>query len=104
MSHFSTIKTKLKDKSILLEVLNQINVKSFGSLPLCKELYLPARHLGLAPAHETLDLDIKVKKWASIAKDYLDLESFRKLLLPPKSINKTINFLPKKESESILLF
>ncbi len=87
-----------RHEKILFEVLDQINIKSLGSLPLCKDLYLPARDLGLAPAHEILDLDIKVKKWTSIAKDYLDIESFRKLLLPPESNNKTVSFLPKKES------
>ena len=87
-----------RHEKILFEVLDQINIKSLGSLPLCKDLYLPAKDLGLAPAHEILDLDIKVKKWTSIAKDYLDIESFRKLLLPPESNNKTVSFLPKKES------
>ena len=90
-----------RHEKILLEVLDQINIKSLGSLPSCKDLHLPARDLGLAPAHEILDLDIKVKKWASIAKDYLDIESFRKLLSAPESNNKTINFLPKKETEFI---
>ena len=90
-----------KHEKILLEVLDQINIKSLGSLPLCKDLYLPARHLGLAPVHEILDLEIKVKKWASLAKDYLDIESFGKLLLAPKHNKKTINFLPKKESEFV---
>jgi len=87
-----------RHEKILLEVLEQINIKSLGSLPLCKDLYLPARHLGLAPAHEIQDLEIKVKKWASIAKDYLNIECFRRLLLPPEYINKTINFSKKKES------
>ncbi len=87
-----------RHEKILLEVLNQINIKSLGYLPPSKDLYLPERHLGLAPSHEILDLEIKVKKWASIAKDYLDLESFRKLLLPPKCNKKLIKFLPKKES------
>ena len=90
-----------RHEKILLEVLDQINTKSLGSLPSCKDLHLPARNLGLAPAHEILDLDIKVKKWASIAKDYLDIESFKKLLSAPESNNKTINFLPKKETEFI---
>ncbi len=90
-----------RHEKILLEVLDQINMKLLGSLPSCKDLYLPASYLGLAPAHEVLDLSIKVKKWASIAKDYLDIESFRKLLLAPESSNKIINFLPKKETEFI---
>ncbi len=90
-----------RHEKILLEVLDQINIKSLGSIPLCKDLYLPARDLGLAPAHEILDLDIKAKKWASIAKDYLNIESFRKLLSPPESNKKTINFLPKKETKFI---
>ena len=87
-----------RHEKILLEVLDQINIKSLGSLPFCKDLCLPARHLGLAPPHEILDLNIKVKKWASIAKNHLEIESFRKLLLPKKSNNKSIKFLPKKES------
>ncbi|WP_269606277.1 cobyrinate a,c-diamide synthase [Prochlorococcus marinus] len=90
-----------RHKKILLEVLDQINIKALGSLPYCKELYLPSRDLGLAPAHEILDLEIKVKNWASIAKDYLDIESFRKLLLPPEPNNKTINSFSKKKSEFI---
>jgi len=90
-----------RHEKILLEVLDQINIKSLGFIPSCKDLSLPKRHLGLAPAHEILDLEIKVKKWASIAKDYLDIESFRKLLSAPESNNKTINFLPKKETEFI---
>ena len=87
----------LRHEEILLAVLDQINIKSLGSLPPCEDLYLPTRHLGLAPAHEILDLEIKIKKWASIAKNHLDIESFIKLLLPPKSNDKTINFLPRKD-------
>ena len=90
-----------RHEKILLEVLDQINIKSLGTLPSCKDLYLPARHLGLAPAHEILDLEIKVKKWASIAKDYLEIESFRRLLLAPKSNNKETNSWPKNESDTI---
>tara|TARA_B100000579_G_scaffold407410_1_gene394644 strand:+ start:251 stop:1612 length:1362 start_codon:yes stop_codon:yes gene_type:complete len=92
-----------RHKKILLEVLDQINIKSLGSLPACKDLHLPSRNLGLAPAHEIKDLESKVNKWASIAKDYLDIESFRKLLLPPESDNKTTNsnFLPRHESDLI---
>ncbi len=52
----------------------------------------------MAPAHEILDLEVKVKKWASIAKEYLDIETFQKLLLPPKFKDQTINYLPKRES------
>ena len=87
-----------RHKKILLEVLDQINIKSLGYLPSSKDLYLQKRHLGLAPAHEIIDLENKIKRWASIAEDYLDIESFKKLLLAPKSNNKIINFFPKKES------
>ena len=87
-----------RHEKILLEVLNQINIKSLGIIPRNKDLYLPSRHLGLAPAHEIQDLEVKVKKWASIAKEYLDIETFQKLLLPPKFKDQTINYLPKRES------
>ena len=88
-----------RHEEILLEVLNQINIKTLGCIPNSKELNLPTRHLGLAPAHEILDLEIKIKKWASIAKNYLDLESFSKLLLAPKAKDKTVNNFSKKKSE-----
>ena len=91
-----------RHKKILLEVLNQINIKSLGCLPNCEDLHLSTRHLGLAPVHEVIDLETKVKKWASIAKNYLDIESFKKLLLPPKSNNNAIGFLQKKESGLVL--
>jgi len=90
-----------RHEKILLEVLNKINIKSLGCIPQCEDLYLPSRHLGLAPAHEILDLEKKINNWASIAKDYLDIESFKKLLLPPKSKNKSINYLPKKVSDLV---
>ncbi len=91
----------IRHEKILLEVLNQINIKSLGCIPRCKDLFLSSRHLGLAPVHEIQDLDIRVKKWASIAKDYLDIESFKNLLLPPKSKDKRINYLPGQESELV---
>jgi len=87
-----------RHEKILLEVLNQINIKSLGCLPRCEELYLSSRHLGLAPIHEVQDLDIKVRKWASIAKKHLDIQSFMQLLLPPKSKNKTNIYLTNKEA------
>ena len=87
-----------RHKKILSEVLNQINIKLLGYLPPSRDLYLRERHLGLAPAHEIPDLENKIKTWASIAEDYLDIESFKKLLLSTKPNNKIINFLPKKES------
>ena len=87
-----------RHEKILLEVLNQINIKSLGCLPNCKDLHLPSRHLGLAPAHEIIDLELKVKKWASIAKNYLDIESFKKLLITPKNKDYSIKYLSKKES------
>ena len=87
-----------RHEKILLEVLNQVKIKSLGCLPNSQDLYLPTRHLGLAPAHEILDLEIKIQKWALIAKKYLDIESFEQLLLAPKSTNNTINYLQKKNS------
>ncbi len=89
-----------RHEKILLEVLNQINIKCLGCLPRSKALDLPTRHLGLAPAHEILDLENKVKKWASVARNYLDVEKFNELLLPPKFEEKTFNFL-KQTSEFI---
>ncbi len=92
-----------RHEKILLEVLNQINIKPLGCLPHCEEFNLPTRHLGLAPAHEIVDIEIKVKRWASKAEDYLDIKSFKRLLLSPKSQSKykKINFRAKDESGSL---
>ncbi len=87
-----------RHKKILLEVLNQINIKSLGCLPICKDLKLPTRHLGLAPAHEILDLEFKVKKWASIAREYLDIENFKNLLTSPKIKDKRIKYSSRNDS------
>ena len=95
----NNVQTK-RHSRILLEVLNHINIKLLGCLPLCDDLHLPTRHLGLAPAHEILGLEIKAKRWSSLAKDYLDIESFEKLLLAPKSKGKKNNYLQNKESVS----
>ena len=90
-----------RHEKILLEVLEQININSLGCLPTCKDLHLPSRHLGLAPVHEIQDLEIKIKKWASIANNYLDIESFRQVLLPPTFKDREINPSLKKESISL---
>ena len=90
-----------RHEKILLEVLNQINVKPLGFLPRCDDLYLPSRHLGLAPAHEIQNLEIKVKKWSSIAKNYLDIDSFKKLLLPPKFKDKRKIYLQKDKLDLV---
>tara|TARA_B100000579_G_scaffold324815_1_gene274574 strand:+ start:2071 stop:3426 length:1356 start_codon:yes stop_codon:yes gene_type:complete len=87
-----------RHKKILLEVLSQINIKSLGCLPPCEDLYLPSRHLGLAPVHEILDLEIRVKKWASIAKECLDIESFKHLLSSPKLTDNRNKCFSKKVS------
>ncbi len=96
----NNVQTQRHEK-ILLEVLNEINIKPLGFLPSCKDLYLPTRHLGLAPVHEIIDLKEKINKWSAIAKEYLDIESFKKLLLPPKSKDKITSFSQKEESKLI---
>ncbi len=90
-----------RHKQILNEVLKQVNIKSLGFLPRSSDLYLPSRHLGLAPVHEILDLEIKVKKWALIAKNYLDIEAFKRLLLAPKFKDNETKLLLKKKSGSV---
>ncbi len=86
-----------RHKKILVEVLTQIGVKVLGSLPNCAELILQSRHLGLAPAHEIKDLPQRIEEWASIAKSNLDIKSFKKLLISPKSTVNPIQSLSGKE-------
>ncbi len=87
-----------RHKKILVEVLTQIGVKVLGSLPNCAELTLKSRYLGLAPAHEIKDLPQRIEEWASIAKSNLDIKSFKKLLLSPKSTVNPIQSLSRKET------
>ena len=88
-----------RHKELLKEVLESINVKLLGSLPNDSRLALPSRHLGLIPASEIKDLDIRVKSWVQIAQESLDLHSFQKLLQSPQKtkVDIPLNTIKRKE-------
>ncbi len=71
-----------RHKKLLVEVLENMNIKVLGCLPVLNQLTLPYRHLGLAPAHEQ-PLELRRNEWSNFAESYLDIQSFRSLLSSP---------------------
>ena len=72
-----------RHRKLLEEVLDSINVKVLGSLPIDQKLSLPSRYLGLIPAHEINDLEKRIESWSQLAEKYLDLNAFQHLLKSP---------------------
>ncbi len=91
----------LRHKVLLNEVLEGIGVKVLGCLPRKEDLSLPSRHLGLIPPHEILDLERRIKIFSDIAINHLDLDSFRKLLIPPTSFRNPIDDCFDLEKECV---
>ena len=73
-----------RHKTLLTDVLANIDVKLLGCIPNTPELSLPNRHLGLAPAHEIIGLEEKIQSWSAIAEANLDLTAFKTILTAPK--------------------
>ncbi len=72
-----------RHRKLLEEVLDSINVKILGSLPIDPNLTLPSRYLGLIPAHEINDLEKRIESWSELAAKHLDLNAFQYLLKSP---------------------
>ncbi len=72
-----------RHRSLLEEVLAAINVPCLGCLPRDSSLDLPSRHLGLAPAHELDQLNVRLGQWAAIADQHLEMGVFERLMQAP---------------------
>lgn len=72
-----------RHRLLLKEVLAAIDVACLGCLPRNPSLELPSRHLGLAPAHELDQLQIRLKRWAAIADQHLEMDVFQQLMTAP---------------------
>ncbi|EHA63113.1 cobyrinate a,c-diamide synthase [Synechococcus sp. WH 8016] len=72
-----------RHRSLLEEVLAAINVPCLGCLPRDSSLDLPSRHLGLAPAHELDQLNVRLGQWAAIADQHLQMGVFERLMQAP---------------------
>ncbi|NDF62793.1 MAG: cobyrinate a,c-diamide synthase, partial [Synechococcaceae bacterium WBB_3_034] len=66
--------------ALLRESLESIGMPLLGALPRHSSLELPARHLGLLPAHELTDLQQRLGPWADLAEQHLHLEALWPLL------------------------
>ncbi len=94
-----------RHKDLLIDVLSSIQVKVLGCLPTNPDLKINSQHLGLAPAHEILNLESKIQILAAIAESKLDLRAFKTLLKAPKSSKNPMTRLLEKNNirnESIL--
>ena len=72
-----------RHRLLLEDVLAAIDVPCLGCLPRDSSLELPSRHLGLAPAHELDQLNVRLEKWAAIADQHLEMEVFERLMAAP---------------------
>ncbi|WP_392350187.1 cobyrinate a,c-diamide synthase [Parasynechococcus sp.] len=73
-----------RHRQLLEDVLERIQVPVLGCLPRCDALALPSRHLGLAPAHELGQADLRIRRWADLAAEHLNLKALLPLLRAPE--------------------
>ena len=88
-----------RHKILLTEVLNNIRMPILGVIPSDDRLKLPSRHLGLIPPHQIRNLENQKVCWATIAKNNLDISSFRHLLKAPKHLKGSVELITEKEQE-----
>ena len=86
-----------RHENLLEQVLNGINVKLLGSIKENPILKIPSKSLGLVPAHEITDLEIRMKEWAKIAESSLHMKNFKGLLSSPKLSLNPMEGLRKDE-------
>ena len=72
-----------RHEALLREALTSIAMPVLGALPRHTSLELPSRHLGLLPAHELKDVQLRLEAWATLAEAHLDLEQLWPLLNAP---------------------
>ena len=72
-----------RHRLLLEDVLTSIDVPCLGCLPRDSSLELPSRHLGLAPAHELDQLNVRLGQWAAIADQHLEMGVFERLMAAP---------------------
>ena len=72
-----------RHRLLLEDVLASIDVPCLGCLPRDSSLELPSRHLGLAPAHELDQLNVRLGQWAAIADQHLEMGVFERLMAAP---------------------
>lgn len=73
-------KTGKYHRTILKEHLEEdLNIKVIGCLPRHREIYMPARHLGLLPAEENHELQSTINKMADLIEENVDVEAVMQL-------------------------
>ena len=72
-----------RHEALLREALASIAMPVLGALPRHTSLELPSRHLGLLPAHELEDVQLRLEAWATLAEAHLDLDQLWPLLNAP---------------------
>jgi cobyrinic acid a,c-diamide synthase len=72
-----------RHRQLLAEALSAIGVPLLGVLPRHEALALPSRHLGLLPPQELPDWPQRLKQFAALAQQWLELERLLPLMAPP---------------------
>ncbi|ABX09047.1 cobyrinate a,c-diamide synthase [Prochlorococcus marinus] len=92
-----------RHRSLLTEVLEDMNVRVLGCLPNSEDLHLKSKNLGLSPPHELGRIEARIKLWKFIAEKYLDLNYFEKLLASPNCENKkSAKIIERKAKNKVL--
>ena len=86
-----------RHKIILTDVLENLNIPLLGCFPRSEDMYLPSRHLGLAPVNELKNIKSLKAVWAELAKRYLNLNQFIKLLRTPQSGPDPLSDVPNNK-------
>ncbi len=92
----------LRHLELLTEVLSGIGVKVLGSLPRDSSLIVPSKNLGLIPADQFDDLNQRSEYYVSLAEQYLDLDSFKRIFLAPKASLNPVKVGFQKQIEKFL--
>lgn len=71
--------TKYHEQWIKPALEAELGIKVIGCLPQDQHMAMPERHLGLLPADESHDLDIRIESMADCVEKYLDLNLVRQI-------------------------
>ena len=90
-----------RHRELLSEVLDRMEMPLLGCLPRTEVLALPARHLGLAPAHEMEAPDQRRQAWAALANQHLNMERLEPLLQAPRPEPAPLADIPTVEGHPL---
>ena len=77
-------------KKIIVDALNELEIKIFGAIKRDDEFFLPERHLGLVPTAENHSVDV-IKKICAAVEEQVDVDALINLAKQSPSLEKISN-------------